>query len=217
MTRRWVGPAAIAAMLLFTAIVYASLPERIATHWDVNGVVDGWSSRVVGSLLAPVVALLIWLLLPALRRIDPRRRNYDRFDPTFRLVINLFVLFMGVIHVLTLGFALGLRIDMARAIPVLAGLLLAGLGNYLPRLRSNWWMGIRTPWTLESELVWRSTHRVAGFTFVVAGVLVLTTTFLPSAAALPVIIGAVAAAVIIPLVYSFVAYRRERGGTSDVA
>lgn len=211
------APAAIAAMLLFTAAVWSSLPERIPTHWDVAGEVDGWSSRLAGSLLAPGFALGIWLLLPALRRVDPRRQNYDRFDPTFRLVINLFVLFMGVIHVLTLGYALGWPIDIARAVAVIAGLLLAGLGNYLPRLRSNWWMGIRTPWTLESEAVWRSTHRVAGITFVVAGVLVMATAFLPPAAAFPIVIGAVAVAVIIPLVYSFLAYRRERSGGSDAA
>src|SRR5690606_34359626 len=150
----------------------------------------GWSGRLVGSLLAPGVALLIWLLLPALRRIDPRRSNYDRFDPTFRLVINLFVLFLLVVHVLSLGFALGWPIDMGRAVAIIAGLLLAGLGNYLPRLRSNWWMGIRTPWTLESESVWRSTHRVAGFMFVAAGVLVMATVFLPPTVAISVTITA---------------------------
>ena len=134
MTKRWIGPAVIGGMLIFTALVYAGLPERIPTHWNLSGEVDGWSGRLWGSLLAPVIAAALWVLMPVLRRVDPRRSNYDRFDPTFWLIVNVIIVFMGAMHVLTLGMALGWAIDMTRAILVLVGLLFAGLGNYLSLL-----------------------------------------------------------------------------------
>ena len=210
MTKKWIGPVVVAGMLIFTALVYDGLPERIPTHWNLSGEVDGWSGRLWGSLMAPVIAAGLWLLLPVLRRVDPRRVNYDRFDATFWLILNVIVVFMGAMHVLTLGIALGWPVDMTRAILVLMGLLFAGLGNYLPRLRSNWWMGIRTPWTLESEAVWRATHRLAGFTFVIGGLIAVAAALLPTKLAFGVSMAAVLSAALVPAVYSYVLYRRER-------
>jgi uncharacterized membrane protein len=210
MTKRWIGPGVIGGMLVFTALAYSSLPDRIPTHWNVSGEADGWSSRVWGSLLAPVIAGALWVLLPVLRRVDPRRRNYDRFDATFWLIVNLLIVFMGAMHVLTLGVALGWAIDMTRAILVVVGLMFMGLGNYLPRLRSNWWMGIRTPWTLESESVWRSTHRLAGYTFVIAGLVAVVSALLPTKLALGMAMAAMLTGALVPAVYSYIAYRRER-------
>lgn len=210
MTRRWLAPVVIGGMLLFTAIVYASLPEQVPTHWSVRGEVDGWSSRRWGAVMAPLLALGIWLILPALRRLDPRRRNYDRFDGTFWLVVNVIVLFLGVVHVISLGTALGWDFNGTRVMLASLGLVFIGLGNYLPRLRSNWWMGIRTPWTLESEAVWRATHRLAGYTFVVGGVVALVALLLPEPWAFGVAVTAMAAAGLVPAFYSYVAYRRER-------
>lgn len=210
MTRRWLGPVVIAAMLVFTAVVYPLLPERIPTHWNFRGEVDGWSGRLWGSLLAPVVSAGIWVLLPVLRRVDPRRRNYDRFESTFWLLVNLLVVFFAGIHVLTLGVALGWAIDMTRTILVIVGLMFAVLGNYLPRLRSNWWMGIRTPWTLESDAVWRSTHRLAGYTFVIGGLATAVSALLPSPIAIGLAMAAMMTAAVVPAIYSYVAFQRER-------
>jgi uncharacterized membrane protein len=209
MTRRWIGPVVIAAMLVFAAVVYSSLPERMPTHWNVRGDVDGWSSRLWGALLAPLVSAGVWVLLPVLRRMDPRRRNYDRFEPTFWLLVNLLIVFFAGIHVMTLGVALGWAIDMTRAILVTVGLVIAVLGNYLPRLRSNWWLGIRTPWTLESDAVWRSTHRLAGYTFVIGGLATAASALLPSPVAIGVAMAAIMTAAIAPAIYSYVAYQRE--------
>ena len=210
MTRKWIGPVMIAAMLLFTLLVYSSLPDPMPSHWNVRGEVDGWTSRFWGSLLAPLVAVGVWLLLPVLRRVDPRRRNYDRFDPTFWLLINMLVFFFAGVHVATLGVALGWNVDIPRVMMAMVGLMMAGLGNYMPRLRSNWWMGIRTPWTLESESVWRATHRLAGYTFVIAGVVTMGALLLPVMAAVAVTMTAIIMGVFTPAVYSYFAYRRER-------
>jgi uncharacterized membrane protein len=213
MTKRWIAPVLVAGMLLFTAVVYGSLPERVPTHWNLRGEVDGWSPRLVGALLAPGIGLALWLLLPLLRRIDPRRAHYERFDPTFWLLVNVIVMFMAAMHVLSLGSALGWPVDMTRSVLVIAGLLFAALGNYLPRLRSNWWMGIRTPWTLESETVWRATHRVAGVTFVVGGLLTVVAALLPGSLSFVLAMVAIGVCGVIPVAYSFFAYRAERRST----
>lgn len=210
MTKRWIAPALIGGMLLFTAAVYSSLPEQVPTHWNIRGEVDGWSSRTWGALLAPTIALGLWLLLPVLRRIDPRRAHYERFDATFWLLLNVIVMFMAAMHVLSLGAALGWPVDVTRGVLVIVGLLFAGLGNYLPRLRSNWWMGIRTPWTLDSEAVWRATHRLAGITFVTAGLITVVAAVLPTDQAFKIAMLSLAVGAFIPAAYSYFAYRAER-------
>lgn len=214
LTRRWIGPVVIVAMLVFTAVVYSSLPERIPAHWNLDGEVDGWSSRLWGSLLAPLVSAGVWVLLPLLRRVDPRRSNYERFESTFWLLVNLLVVFFAAVHVMTLGVALGWTIDVTRVVTVVAGLLMAMLGNYMPRLRSNWWMGIRTPWTLESESVWRSTHRLAGITFVIGGLVTVGAALLPPIYAFVVSMTAIMLAAFIPAIHSYLAYQREQRDTA---
>ena len=211
MSRRWIGPVLIGLMIAFALAVYGRLPEQVPTHFGLSGEPDGWTPRFPGAFLMPVLAGGVYLLLIVLRRIDPRGANYSRFEETWWVFLNVIALLMTAIHVLSLGFAIGWPIDMARAVTVTVGLLFVGLGNYMPRLRSNWWMGIRTPWTLESEEVWRETHRVGGWAFVAAGLLVVLAGLLlepgPRAWASGIAFGT---AIVIPLVYSYVAYRRLR-------
>ena len=209
MSRRWIGPALIALMVAFALAVYGRLPEQIPTHFDFSGRPDDWTNRFPGAFVLPAITAGIYLLLFALRRIDPRRAHYARFEPTYWIILNVLSLLMAVFHVLTLGLALGWPIDMGRAVTVTVGLLFVGLGNYLPRLRSNWWIGIRTPWTLENESVWRETHRVGGWTFVGAGlVLVVAGLVLPPGPREWVSGIALGIGVAVPPVYSYIAYRR---------
>lgn len=210
MKRPWLAPLVVAAMLAFAAAVYSQLPERVPTHWNFQGEVDGWTDRFPGAFLLPAIALGVWLLLLVLPRIDPRRAHYERFRDTYWLILNLMVLFFAVMHVLSLGAALAWEVNMTRAVFALLGLTFMGLGNYLPRVRSNWWIGVRTPWTLESERVWRETHRVAGRTFVAGGAAALVAALLPAGLATPVAMSGLVAAGLIPLIYSYLAWRREQ-------
>ena len=208
MSRRWVGGVLVGLMLLLSMAVWSRLPEQIPTHWNFRGQVDGWSGRAVGALLAPAIALAVWLLLPLLRRLDPRKANYERFEETFFVIVNCIVLFMGVMHVLMLGAALGWPIDMTRAVFGLIGVVFIVLGNFLPRLRSNWWMGVRTPWTLENDRVWRETHRFAGWTFVTGGAMALLSMVLPHPIRGPVAFSGLIGAGLLPVVWSYVLWRR---------
>jgi len=209
MTRRPFAPLLLAAMWAFALVVFRRLPTEIPTHWNLDGEVDGWGPRFPAAFLAPAVATGVWLLVRFQAGIDPRRDEVERSTPTRRLLAEILVAFMAVVEVLTLGIALGWPLDMGEAMWPLLGLLFVALGNYLPRVRPNWYLGVRTPWTLASDAVWRDTHRLAGWAFVAAGVLTAAAMFLPVHARPYVGMAALLLAAGVPLVYSFVRWRRE--------
>ncbi len=212
MKSRWLGTAVAAAMWAFALAVYARLPERVPTHWDLHGRVDGWMARPWGAVMLPLGATLLLGVLWLLPRIDPRRANIEHSRDNWLLLVNLILLFLAVLEVTTLGFALGWPVDADRVVIANVGLLIAAIGNYLPRLRSNWFMGIRTPWTMDNERVWRATHRVGGRTFVAGGLVMALSAVLPAPSRAWIAGAAVAFAAGVPLVYSYVAWRREMAG-----
>jgi uncharacterized membrane protein len=212
MKSRWLGAAVAAAMWAFALGIYARLPQRIPSHWNLQGEVDGWMDKPWGPFMQPAIATLMLGLLWLLPRIDPRRANVERFAEDRRLLINLIILFMAVVQAATFAHALGWPVQVDRVILASIGLLFVGLGNYLPRIRSNWFMGIRTPWTMDNERVWRATHRVGGRTFVAAGLVMALAALLPEPLREWTAGGAIAVAVAVPLVYSYVAYRRDLAG-----
>lgn len=210
MSKRWFGGAVIGAMLLFALVVWSWLPERVPTHWNVQGEPDAWSSRWAGLAIPVGSAAGLWLLAWVIPRIDPRGHNYERFEGTYWFVINLLLLFLAAVMLMTVGASLGWPVRIETAVPVLLGLLFVALGNFLPRVKSNWTMGVRTPWTLESEGVWRRTHRLAGWCFVGAGVLTLLSVALEPEVRVWVLVGGVGAAALVPVVASYVFWRREQ-------
>ena len=207
--RRWFGLVVLVAATVFTVVVYGDLPDRMPTHWNFRGEVDGWSGRAMGAFMLPAIGLAIWLGLRFMPRIDPRRQNYDKFRGTYDLVANAIVTFMALIHVVVLGAALGWPISPSRMIAGGVGILLIVLGNVLPRARPTWFFGIRTPWTLTNDRVWERTHRLGGYLFVAAGLLFLVFALFPTALPTATVPAAIAGVVLITVVYSFVAWKQE--------
>jgi uncharacterized membrane protein len=212
MKSRWLGTAVAAAMWAFALAVYTRLPQRIPSHWNLQGEVDGWIDKPWGPFLQPWIATVMLGALWVLPRLDPRRGNVERSAEDRHLIINLLIVFFAVVQVATLSHALGWPVQVDRVLLAAIGLLLVGVGNYLPRIRSNWFMGIRTPWTMDNERVWRATHRVGGRTFVAAGLVTALAALLPDAARMWVVGCAIVVAVVVPLAYSYVAYRRDLAG-----
>jgi immunity protein, SdpI family len=208
--RKWYPAVLIAAAFLFSALVYRRLPSPMAVHWDVNGHPNGYGSRPFGAFFAPVMALVVWAVMRGLPSIDPRRDNYAKFQGTYDLVVDAVVTLMVAIHIAVIGAALGWPVRIDRLTPLVGGVMLIVLGNVLPRARSNWWFGIRTPWTLSSDTVWSRTHRVGGYLMTGAGVVTVIGGLLPPAWSLRVLIGAVAVASLGSVVYSYFAWRGEQ-------
>ncbi|MHB1224656.1 MAG: SdpI family protein [Gemmatimonadaceae bacterium] len=210
--RNWYPATVVVAALAASAAAFGRLPEHVPVHWDAAGNVDRYGSRLEGTLLLPAVILLLAILIPVLPRIDPRRANYEKFRPTYHLVMNATLTLMLAIHLAALGTALGVAVPMGRLAPVGVGVLFLILGNTLPRARPNWMFGIRTPWTLSNDRVWERTHRVGGYLMFGAGLVVLLSALLPAgAASTTLLIGAVLVAALGSIVYSYVAWRQETG------
>lgn len=191
--------------------VYRRLPETMAVHWDVDGNPNGWMPRAFGAFFGPVFMLVLWQLMRLLPRIDPREPNYARFGDAYDTIVAATLLLLLATHGIILAVALGYDVAVSRLVPALVGGLFVVIGNVMPRMRSNWWFGVRTPWTLSNDRVWARTHRLAGFSMTAAGlVMIAAALLLPVRLGLPVLIAAVVAATIGPVVYSYLTWKREQ-------
>jgi uncharacterized membrane protein len=121
----------------------------------------------------PIFLVAAWAFMRVLPAIDPRGKNYLKFGGAFEGIIIAIMLFMLGLHIIILRAALGYPVAMERVLPIGMGALFAVIGNLLPRARPNWFVGIRTPWTLSSDRVWEKTHRFGGRVFVASGILML--------------------------------------------
>ncbi|HZH41133.1 MAG TPA: SdpI family protein [Gemmatimonadales bacterium] len=210
MRSRWFGFVVAAALLAVTWWAWDRLPPHMATHWDASGHVNGYSPRAFGALFAPGLIVLLTLLFQVLPLLDPRRQNYEKFIHTYWVIANSVGLFVGVAHVLVIANALGYPVAMSRIVPLGLGILFIALGNVLPRVEPNWFVGIRTPWTLSSDTVWRRTHRTGGWTFFLGGCALLVEGMTPLRAYWPAMILTIAAAVLIPVIQSYVLWKGEQ-------
>ena len=163
-----------------------------------------------GAWALPVFILVMWALVQVLPRIDPRGANYAKFGGTFEVIIDSIMLFMLALHLVVLRAALGYSVDMQRIIPIGAGVLLIVIGNLLPRTRSNWFLGIRTPWTLSSDRVWERTHRFGGRMFVAGGILITLAGFVWVQWANRVLFAVMTAVALSVLFYSYLEWKREQ-------
>jgi uncharacterized membrane protein len=186
------------------------LPDQVPSHWNMRGEVDGYSSPLQAALMQPLIILAIAVILPRLPKIDPRRENYAQFQGTYDLTLNAIVLFLTTLHALTLAFALGARFDLGRLVFLGIGVLIAVIGNELGRVQPNYFMGIRTPWTLADEAIWRRTHRVGGRMLAGAGVVAaLAALLLPLPIAAPIGLIAILGAAFGSMGYSYMLWRER--------
>ncbi len=197
--------------LLAGALLWTRLPDQMASHWNIHDLVDGYTSKFWGVVLMPLMSsgmLLLFLFIPS---IDPLKANIERFRPIFNLFILLILVFLGYVWTLSILWNLGFtdfRMSMA-LLPAL-GLLFIFVGYMLSKAKRNWFIGIRTPWTLSSDRVWDETHRIGAVLFYISGVLALLGTLFGSNAFWFVFTPIVASSIYL-VVYSYISYKRETG------
>jgi uncharacterized membrane protein len=210
MRSRWFGLVIAAVAVAVSIWVYPQLPPTVATHWNLRGTPDGFSSRAMAVAIIPAVILVMTGLFNVLPRLDPRGENYAKFIGTYWLIANAVIVFMLVAHGMIIAAGLGYSVKIDRLMPIGVGVLFIVLGNYLTRVEPNWFVGIRTPWTLSSDTVWRKTHRTGGWLMVVGGFVIIASVFLPHGAFLPLLIVAVFITAVIPVVQSYILWKREK-------
>lgn len=191
---------------------YTLLPEIIPVHWNIMGQVDGWAGKPWFFLLAAAPLLMSGLafVVPVL---DPKKENYEKHWTTYRLIMMLLVTFFSGILWMTLGITLGWwNPDVAMVIPGAIGVLFMVLGNYMPRIRHNYTLGIRLPWTLASETVWTKTHRLGGVLFFLLGTLTLGAIFLPPVWRFGILLVGILALLALLSAYSWYQLKKEKNG-----
>lgn len=199
----------IALMVVAGIALYPSLPAQMATHWNAAGQVNGYMSKFWGTFLLPLISAGIALLYLALPKIDPRRKNFVEFRQIYNAFFIAIMFFMAYVYALSLAYNNGHTFDFSRALLPALGFLFVFIGQMLPHVQSNWFVGIRTPWTLSSETVWAKTHQQGRWVFTAAGILALFGVFWPTHAfvfiILPLLLG-----VVWLTIYSYLAFRQEK-------
>ncbi|WP_158588781.1 SdpI family protein [Butyrivibrio sp. X503] len=185
-------------------ILYPSLPEQLTTHWDISGKPNGYESKLVGAIVFPAVMLLVNISLPLLMRLDPK---YENMSPKLKTVVFWSIPLVSLIcssATLASGFEIETYVQVVT--PLSVGLLFVFIGNYLPKTKQSYMMGIKLPWTLDNEENWNKTHRLAGFIWVVGGLLIMISSFFKWRiyVMLPVFV----AMILVPSTYSYLIYRK---------
>lgn len=200
----------IALSLAAGWFVYPHLPPRIPVHWGLNGQPNGYGPPWMGAFFGGLLALGVYLLFAILPLVDPRRRNYESFRPFYRLLRWLVVLFLLLLGALTMSAGLGDHPPVKTIVPLGVSLLIVLIGNFLGKVKPNWFVGIRTPWTLSSEEVWRRTHRFAAPLWVAGGIAMLVSAFLPGKAQVVAFFGVFTALVVLPILQSYILWARQK-------
>jgi uncharacterized membrane protein len=201
--------ALIALMFAAAFIVWPTAPSEIPVHWNASGEVDRFGGKIEGLLLLPLMALGIYLLMRYLPNIDPGRVNYARFGGAYTAIRAGVLLLMAGIYGMVIAWVLKAPVDMSRAVPVAVGALFMLFGSVLGQVKPNWFVGIRTPWTLSSTESWARTHRLGGWFFIALGVLFAITGLFKLGSFGFVVIGASIAAVAVLMVYSYFVWRSD--------
>ncbi len=199
----------VAIAVIFSAAVYNQLPEQVASHWGANDQVNGYMSRFWGAFLMPIIALGMLGLFILVPNIDPLKSNIAKFREAFNAFIAAIMVFLLYIHVLTLAWNLGFQnFGMGQAMLPAVGLIFVFAGLMMRKAKRNFFIGIRTPWTLSSDRVWDETHRVGSWLFVAMGIVTMFTGLLGQAG-IYVMFGAILIAALVPIIYSYVLYQQE--------
>lgn len=199
----------VVVMLGVAAWIYPHLPAQTPSHWDAHGNVNGWMPRFWAAAIWPLMMFGLALLLAALPVISPRRFEIVPFARTYGIVVLATLAFLLVVGTCALLAGAGYRVSVDLVVPVAIGALFMVIGNFMGKFRKNFFVGIRTPWTLTSDVVWERTHRLAGWLFVLAGVVWIAAGLVHAEPWL--MIAATLVAAFVPAIYSYFLYRRVEG------
>ena len=202
----------IVGIALFSFVIgvyyYPQMPEQMASHWNAKGRVDDYLPKFWGLFLIPVTLVPLALLFIAIPRIDPLRENIEKFRRYYHGFVILFMILMIFVYFQTILWNIGIEISPNAYLPMAAGIMFIGVGILCENTRRNWFIGIRTPWTLSGDKVWDKTHRVGGKLFKVPGVIAIVGIFFQSYAVYFVLIPALLVAAY-TVVYSYFEYKKE--------
>ena len=184
-------------------ILWNQLPEQMPSHWNLSGEIDGWSSKAFAVFGMPLMMLAFQWICALGTGADPKKANHS--DKVVAMVLWMIPVISTVLHVVIYMAALGMEVRVEVIMPVLIGLVLTIVGNYMPKCKQNYTIGIKIPWTLNSEENWNKTHRFAGWLWTVCGLVIILTGFLGG---FWILFGVALAMVFLPVIYSYILHRK---------
>lgn len=211
-------PALVTAITLFVIMALISiwaalqLPAdiKLPVHWNINGEPNQYAGKFLGLFMMPIVVMVVILLLTFLPRTEPRKKNINLSMKAYNLIIISIILVFATLHIVMIMNALGKSLSIGKIVPALIGVLFIVIGNYMGKIRSNFMLGIKTPWTLSSELSWNKTHRLGGRLFILSGFLIIISSFMLSGTArMIILLISVFGTVIISFIYSYLIWKED--------
>jgi uncharacterized membrane protein len=209
----WLNLAMCLLAFGYSLYLYPIMPDRVPIHWNIRGEVDGWGPKEVALFIMPGCMLFLFFLTMALPFVSPKGYDVETFRPTFNYVMALVTALEGYVHVVIVQGALHPHLDVGRWMTIGIFLLFGLMGNVLGRVKRNFYMGIRTPWTIASDAVWVATHRFGARVMVGTSVIGIIAVFagIPMQLTIILLIGAA----LLPVAYSYFAYQRLEGGPKE--
>jgi uncharacterized membrane protein len=202
----------VASLIISALLVYQSLPQTIPVHWNINGVADGFGDKLYGVALIPAISLIFLVLFPLLSRLDPKKENYELFKESWDWLQSIIIIFLGYVFAVQLYFTVNPQTDAIRFGQLLMGgmgVMFILLGNVMGKIRQNYFVGLRTPWTLSDPEVWEKSQHFAGWCFVIAGIAFLIAAII-GYFAIWLLFAVILAAAVVPTVYSYWLYKKTK-------
>jgi len=200
--------AIILASFIVSIYLYPQLPDELASHWNAHGKVDGYMPKAFALFIMPAVSIFTFLLFMAIPRIDPLKQNIAKFRKYFDVFVFVVILFLFYLHLLTITWNLGFTFNIVQALlPAFAGLFFY-VGVLLEKSKRNWFIGLRTPWTLSSDKIWDKTHKLGGKLFKAFSIVALLGILIPNYAFYFILV-AIFAVTIYLVVYSYFEFKKE--------
>jgi uncharacterized membrane protein len=196
----------VLAMAIVGAWLFESLPEQVPSHWNAAGEVDDYMGKTLATVLIPGITLLMAVLFPILGWIDPLKKNYEKFKRAWGVLQVSIIAFMAYVYFVTMYAALNSGLDVGTFIIAGVGVLFVLIGYCIGEIKRNYFVGIRTPWTLHNEKVWDKTHQLGKWCFMGAGVVLFANAFFLWHT-VAVMFVAVILASVVPIIYSYLIYR----------
>lgn len=197
----------IALSFIGTLIIYNYLPNEIAFHWNTKGQPNNYGSKWL-IFITGIIPIFMYFLFNYLPKIDPKKDNYSKHSKSYNILKLIILLFLILIHWLSIIYNFNIPINITLFTKLLVGILFVIIGNYMPQFRQNFFVGIKTPWTLSNETVWKKAHRYGGYVFIICGFLFILTAFLNNSVVNILIIITIIILISSTFIYSYLVYKK---------
>lgn len=193
--------------ILIGLILWNKLPDQVPTHWNAQGEVDGWSSKVFAVFGLPIVLFAVHWMCILVTSVDPKKQNIE--GKVLWIVFWICPIISLLVGMLSYGAALGVEFKVDKIMLAIMGIMFIVVGNYLPKCKQSYTVGIKLPWTLNDEENWNRTHRMGGKLWVISGIILLLSMLLPANAMVVVVLAVIGVSVLVPTVYSYLLFREK--------